>query len=259
MASSNASFMQKAGLYPLIPLKSADGEWEIMGECMNVLHIKLKPGQAVQGEPGSMIYANKDLTIEAKMAGLGRMLTQGAFAKVLYKNVGSHEGFIGMASNYPADIVPFNLDSMGGSILCKDECFVGAMDPDATINIKFLNTNSCLACCCSGLSPVMQEVRGKGWVFLCGHGSIIQKTLAPNEQLAVDTNSIIALSSSVKVDVVMAGTCKAVCCGGEGCFNTTLLGPGLVVLTSFSIQKLRNVFRIQGGGAQQADDSANSE
>jgi len=97
-----------------------------------------------------------------------------------------------------------------------DDCYIGAIDPDAKIGLKFLNSKTCLGCCCSGLNPIMSEVRGKGWVFLCGHGSIMQKTLAQGEEIIVDTNSVVAVSNTVSVDVRQAGTCKAVCCGGEG-------------------------------------------
>lgn len=44
------------------------------------------------------------------------------------------------------------------------------------------------------------------------------------------------------MDVRLAGGCATVFLGGEGLFNVVLRGPGLVVLESLSIRKLRKLF-----------------
>jgi uncharacterized protein (AIM24 family) len=46
----------------------------------------------------------------------------------------------------------------------------------------------------------------------------------------------------VQADVRLAGGCATVCVGGEGIFNTVLKGPGLVILESMSVKKLRKLF-----------------
>ena len=51
------SFLEAAGLYPLVPVTSGDGGWEVVGDMTNIVHISLAPGQEVQVEPGTMIYA----------------------------------------------------------------------------------------------------------------------------------------------------------------------------------------------------------
>ena len=40
----------------------------------------------------------------------------------------------------------------------------------------------------------------------------------------------------------LAGGCATVCVGGEGLFNMVLQGPGLVILESMSIRKVRKLF-----------------
>jgi hypothetical protein len=55
-------------------------------------------------------------------------------------------------------------------------------------------------------------------------GTVIKKTLADGETILVDGNSILCFESSVTVDVRPVGGIAAICCGGEGIFNTELTG-----------------------------------
>ena len=73
-------------------------------------------------------------------------------------------------------------------------------------------------------------------------GTVIKKTLAEGEQILVDGNSILCFETSVTVDVRPVGGIAAICCGGEGIFNTEMNGPGTVFLQSMSIDKLRLLF-----------------
>eukprot|EP01034_Spumella_vulgaris_P021818 gene21818-27887_t len=88
----------------------------------------------------------------------------------------------------------------------------------------------------------MENIVAKGWVFLAAHGTIIEKQLAPGEEIVVETNSVVAVSNSVTVDVVRTGSCFTMCCGGEGMYNTALKGPGRVIMSSMPLGKIRRLF-----------------
>ena len=66
--------------------------------------------------------------------------------------------------------------------------------------------------------------------------------MAAGEEIAVDTRAVVAVTTSIKVDVKRTGGCATMCCSDEGLFNTTLKGPGTVTLTSMSIEKIRTLF-----------------
>lgn len=119
---------------------------------------------------------------------------------------------------------------------------MAAMDPHLAISITTLNTDSCMACFCSGMGMFMQSCRGTGILFLQAHGTIMEKVLAPNEEIVVDTNSVVAVGDRVTVDIQRTGGCCTCLCSGEGLFNTTLKGPGRVILCSMPIEKLRALF-----------------
>lgn len=254
----NMSILANRGLFPLVPLQAADGSWEVVGELSNIVHVKLAPGQQIQCVPGALIYGSNDVKAKIRIGGFERLLTQGNFIKLNYGNSGSSEGYIGIASNFPGTVIPFNLDELGGSIACKHDAFLGSMDPECRIECFPLQSDSIAACCCSGMPMFMEKVSAKGWVWLVAHGTIMRKTLTPGEEIAVDTASVVAVSTTVRVDVRRTGACATMCCSQEGLFNTTLKGPGDVVLTSMSIEKVRRLFPTPARANKSDKMSANS-
>lgn len=169
-------------------------------------------------------------------------MTDGTLFKDVYHNKGNAPGYVGFSPNYPATIIPVNLDEMGGSIACTHETFLAALDPECRIRMTQLNSATCAGCCCGGLPIFMENVQARGWVFLSAHGTIMEKMLAQGEEIVVDTHAVVAVSNSVSVDVQRTGGCSTMCCGGEGIYNTALKGPGKVILTSMPIGKIRRLF-----------------
>ena len=110
-----------------------------------------------------------------------------------------------------------------------------------------------MAFCCGGMQPIIQNVNGHGTAFLSAGGTVVRKTLTPDESVVVDTGSVVGFSPSVNYDVECVGNCRTFCCGGEGCFHTTLTGPGDVYLQSMSIERLIR-FLLSGPGGGSGDD-----
>jgi uncharacterized protein (AIM24 family) len=85
---------------------------------------------------------SEEATQEVKVAGIGRLMTSGSLFKVLYHNKSKGPGYIGLTANFPATIIPVNLDRVGGGILCKHDAFLAAMDPNAKVDWKRLRPAS---------------------------------------------------------------------------------------------------------------------
>lgn len=83
-------------------------------------------------------------------------------------------------------------------------------------------------------SQVRQKVEGSGLALIAANGTIIQKVLAAGETIIIDTNCILAFAESCKLDVRRAAGIVGMIGGGEGIFNTTLTGPGLVLVQSMN-------------------------
>lgn len=71
-------------------------------------------------------------------------------------------------------------------------------------------------------------------------GTVIKKTLGDGEQILVDGNSILCFESSVTVDVRPIGSIAAMCCGGEGLFNTELTGEFHFISLRCIVSQMKN-------------------
>lgn len=187
--------------------------------------------------------------MECKLAGFGktfgRLAGGGSLFQLTYTNNSSKDGYIGMTPDYPGVIVPINMSRTGKVIALRDSFLcatVGIGHSMTNVGAGFNPASSAMAFCCSGMDFIVQTVENGEWAFLMAMGTVIKKTLKDRESILVDGTSILCFESSVSVDVRPVGGIAAICCGGEGIFNTELTGPGTVHLQSLSIDKLRLLF-----------------
>lgn len=144
--------------------------------------------------------------------------------------------FVALTPNFPAKVVPINLAKYGGKIIVQKKSYMGSTGETKVTADCDLN---CCSCCCGGMGFIREAVEGSGTVFLASGGTVVQKVLHNDETFIVDTNSIVGFQESVRFGVARTGGCCVCCFGGEGIFNTTLTGPGLVILQSMSFEKYR--------------------
>jgi hypothetical protein len=65
---------------------------------------------------------------------------------------------------------------------------------------------------------IMQKLDGDGWVFVQMGGTVVERELAPGEELHVDTGCLAAFTPSVDFDLEMARRREEHVFGGEGLF-----------------------------------------
>ena len=75
--------------------------------------------------------------------------------------------------------------------------------------------------------------------FLTAGGTLVYKYLKDGERIIVDSRSVVAFEESVTLGIVSNGRFCTCCFGGEGCFSTTLTGPGKVFLQSMCFSKFK--------------------
>ncbi|HPB23447.1 MAG TPA: AIM24 family protein, partial [Novosphingobium sp.] len=85
---------------------------------------------------------------------------------------------------------------------------------------------------------IMQHLSGDGWVFVQMGGTIVERQLAPGEELHVDTGCIAAMTADVDFDIQTVGGVKSMLFGGEGLFFARLRGPGRVWIQSLPFSRL---------------------
>ncbi|MEO0700356.1 MAG: AIM24 family protein, partial [Pseudomonadota bacterium] len=85
---------------------------------------------------------------------------------------------------------------------------------------------------------IMQRLDGDGWVFVQMGGTLVERELAPGEEIHVDTGCIAAYTSTVDMDMESVGSVKSMFFAGEGVFFARLRGPGKVWIQSLPFSRL---------------------
>jgi uncharacterized protein (TIGR00266 family) len=231
---------------------SDDIDFEIKGQELQFVEIELDPGESAVAEAGAMVW--KDATIEmttvfgdgsgqqtgggfmGKLLGAGKRLVTGeSLFTTVFTHQGSGKARVAFASPIPGAIVPLKLDSVGGQLICQKDAFLCAAR-GVSIGIHF--QQKIMTGLFGGEGFIMQRLEGDGWVFVQMGGTVIERELAPGEELHIDTGCVAAFTSGIDFDVIRAGSVKSMIFGGEGVFFARLRGPGKVWIQSLPFSRL---------------------
>ena len=241
-----------------------DIDFEIKGQELQFVEIELDPGESAVAEAGSFVW--KDASIEmttvfgdgsgqqgggfmGALLGAGKRLVTG---ESLFTTVFTHNGRgkarVAFASPTPGSILPIKLDSVGGTLICQKDSFLAAAR-GVSIGIAF--QRRMMTGLFGGEGFIMQKLDGDGWVFVQMGGTLVERELAPGEQLHVDTGCLAAFTPSVDFDLEMVRGVKSMVFGGEGMFFARLTGPGKVWIQSLPFSRLAGrMLAAAGGGGQ---------
>jgi uncharacterized protein (TIGR00266 family) len=224
-------------------------DYEIFGDDMQVVEVELDPRETVIAEAGAMNWMEDGITFEAKM-GDGSQPDQGLMGKLLdvgkravtgealfmthFTNEGYGKKRAAFSAPYPGKIIPLDMASMGGELICQKDAFLcAALGTRVTIafNKRFG------AGFFGGEGFILQKLKGDGMAFIHAGGMVVEKQLK-GETLRVDTGCIVGFSPGIDYDIQRAGNLKSMFFGGEGMFLATLSGHGRVFLQSLPFSRL---------------------
>ena len=176
---------------------------------------------------------------------LGRIAGGGSLFSVTFTNKNDEMGYVAMTPTVPGVIVPIDMTEHPEILASRDSyiCSIGSGE-DTSVTASFNPATSAAGCVCTGEGLVMQSIKGGTQAFLVAMGTVVVKNLGENEEIIVDTDSLLAMTTGVKLDARVTAQCCSCSqmCGGEGLFNTVLRGPGTVWMESMSISRLRALF-----------------
>lgn len=225
-------------------------DYRIHGDDMQFVEIGLDPGEATVAEAGGMMYMDEGIAMEtvfgdgsAKSSGLmgallgagKRLLTGESLFMTVFQNQAATKRTVAFGAPYPGKIIPVHLAELGGELIAQKDSFLCAAK-GVSIGIAFqrrLGTGLF-----GGEGFIMQRLEGDGWVFVQMGGTVVERELAPGEELHVDTGCLAAYTPSVEFDLVSAGNVKTMLFGGEGVFFARLRGPGKVWIQSLPFARL---------------------
>jgi uncharacterized protein (TIGR00266 family) len=236
----------------------AELDYTIQGDNLQVVRVRLKPGQELYAEAGKMLYKTPAVTWETRMSGnsIGDKLLGALKRKVMGESLfltyfrANSAGEVGFAGSYPGRIQPFDLRP-GQSILVQRDSFLAAQT-GVTLNIAF--TKKLGVGFFGGEGFILERLSGPGTVFIHGGGDFIEFDLKAGEMLQVDTGCIVAFDESVTYDIQFVGGIKTAIFGGEGLFLATLTGPGRAIVQSMTLEKMRRELApsASGGGDERS-------
>ncbi len=234
--------------FPAAPAAPLD--YVVEGDNLQVVRVKLKPGQELIAEAGKMVYKTVNVEWQTTMTGSGigekligalkRKLTGESLFLTHFRTT-EGEGQVGFAGDFPGRIQPFDL-AAGQSVLVQRDGFIMA---ESTVKLDIAFTKRLGAGFFGGEGFILQKLTGPGIAFIHAGGDFIEFELRAGETIQVDTGCVVAFDESVHYDVQFAGGISASIFGGEGLFLATLRGPGKAILQTMTLSKLR---RELGGG-----------
>ncbi len=229
-------------------------DYQIYGDDMQIVEVELDPGEGVRAEAGTMVYMGDGIEMQTSTGGglfrgFKRMITGESFFITSFVYNGRGKGHVAFGAPYPGKIVPLELDKLGGRFLCQKDSFLCAAQG---IEIEVAFTKKIGAGLFGGEGFILQRLEGDGMAFVHAGGTIVQKQLAANETLRVDTGCLVAFSPSVDYDIQFVGGFKNALFGGEGVFLAKLTGPGIVYLQSLPLSRLAD--RILAGARFQTGE-----
>ena len=245
-------------------------DYRIIGEEMQCVEIELDQGETVLAESGSMMTMDSQMEMHTifgdgskkqeslldKLFAAGkRVLTGESLFMTAYTYRGMGKGHMLFAAPFPGKIIPLNLQQLDGKIICQKDSFLCAAK-GVQIGIEFQKRLG--VGFFGGEGFIMQKLEGDGMAFVHAGGTIIEKELAPGEELKVDTGCLVAFTKSVDYNIEFVKGIRNVLFGGEGLFFAKLSGPGKVWIQSLPFSRLASRIYAsapQAGGNRRGEGS----
>ena len=171
-----------------------------------------------------------------KLIGAGkRVITGESLFMTVFTHSGQGKAHVAFSAPYPGTIIPVTLSNFGGTLICQKDSFLCAA---RGVAIDIYLQKKILTGLFGGEGFIMQRLSGDGLAFLHAGGTVVQRELAAGETLHVDTGCVVAMTSTVNMDIEQVGGIKSILFGGEGLFYARLTGPGSVWVQSLPFSRL---------------------
>ncbi len=163
----------------------------------------------------------------------GRMFSGEAMFQNRYTAMGG-PGMIAFASSFPGTILAVEI-TPDRPLIVQKSAFL-ASTTGVELSVFFQKKLS--AGFFGGEGFIMQKLTGHGVAFLEIDGYTVEYDLAPGERLIVDTGYLATMDASCSMDIQSVPGVKNMLFGGEGIFNTVIIGPGKIRLQTMPINSV---------------------
>ena len=217
--------------------------YQIQGETLPVVICELEGGETMVTEGGGMAWMSPNMKMETSTNGgvgkaFGRMFSGEAMFQNNYTAVGG-AGMIAFASSFPGSIRAFQI-SPGNEMIFQKSAFLAG---EAGVNMSVFFNKKVGAGFFGGEGFIMQKFSGNGIVFAEFDGHVVEYELQAGQQIVVDTGHLAGMTASCQMEIRSVPGVKNMLFGGEGLFNTVVIGPGRIWLQTMPITNVAAVLR----------------
>ena len=209
-------------------------QYELKGGAFPVVVCRLSSGESMITEKGSMVWMTPNMEMTTTGGGgIGKMFSKALTGESMFQNIytARGEGMITFGSSFPGQILPLEV-TPGKSFILQKSAFLAS---EAGVQLSMHINQKLGAGFFGGEGFIMQKLTGNGIAFAEVDGELVEYTLAPGEQMVVDTGYVMGFELSVSMDIQQVKGLKNMVLGGEGLFNTVLTGPGKIWLQTMPI------------------------
>ena len=209
-------------------------QYELKGGAFPVVVCRLNSGESMITEKGSMVWMTPNMEMTTTGGGgIGKMFSKALTGESMFQNIytARGEGMITFGSSFPGQILPLEV-TPGKSFILQKSAFLAS---EAGVQLSMHVNQKLGAGFFGGEGFIMQKLTGNGIAFAEVDGELVEYTLAPGEQIVVDTGYVMGFELSVSMDIQQVKGLKNMVLGGEGLFNTVLTGPGKIWLQTMPI------------------------
>lgn len=212
--------------------------YRIEGTPLPVVICELNAGEQMITERGSMSWMSPNMKMETTSNDgigkvFGRMFSGEAMFQNRYTAMGG-PGMIAFASSFPGTILAVEI-TPDRPLIVQKSAFL-ASTTGVELSVFFQKKLS--AGFFGGEGFIMQKLTGHGVAFLEIDGYTVEYDLAPGERLIVDTGYLATMDASCSMDIQSVPGVKNMLFGGEGIFNTVIIGPGKIRLQTMPINSV---------------------
>lgn len=223
---------------PLPINTAAKKPFKIHGIVSQYVEIFMEPGSVVTHEPGSLLYKDSHVKFDVQL-GKDESGILGSIWQATKRSISGEKAWLSvLKTEQPARVAlsPPNLGSIvpvdlkDGEIWCQKGLFFASI---GFIDISFKIIKRVQVGLFAGEGFILQKLKGEGTAFFAGGGSIIERQLAQNEILDIETGALAAWTATCKYDFTLIKSIKATIFGQEGLWFTRLEGPGTAWIQTF--------------------------
>ena len=212
-------------------------KYSIKGEPTPAVICELEHGESMITERGSMVWMSPNVEMQTSAGGMGKVFGRLFSGESIFQNIYTARGgpgLIAFASSFPGAIRAVRI-TPDRPVVVQKSAFLAA-EPGVELSVFFQHRMA--AGFFGGEGFIMQKLSGNGMAFIEIDGYGEEYSLAPGQQMVVDTGNLAMMDATCSLDIQAVKGVKNMLFGGEGVFNTVVTGPGNIILQTMPISAL---------------------